>query len=217
MGYGYCYDHAPFFVYLIVTEAVALRNGGSFSLDEYFALRSRCYTLWSRCYALRNKCYALRNECLFSHRMNCFRLMVVVFSYCGVSIFISWCQHFHSWYQYFYLLVVAMLSSRCINTFTHNGNVFISRNRHYCSARRTVLPAECLSGVFYIFSPFIYIFSPFISVCTIRSAVRPSQRSGRVVCFHSPCSSLSRAAERAKEFSPTSSLVPVRHVSGCSA
>ena len=27
----------------------------------------------------------------------------------------------------------------------------------------------------------------FSKVCTIRSAVRPSQRSGRVVCFHSPC------------------------------
>ena len=36
----------------------------------------------------------------------------------------------------------------------------------------------------------------------MRSAVRPSQRSGRVVCFQSPCSSLSRAAERAMEFSP---------------
>ena len=62
-----------------------------------------------------------------------------------------------------------------------------------------------------------YELLPFSSVCTMRSAVRPSQRSGRVVCFHSPCSSLSSEAERAKEFSPTSSLVPMRQVSGCSA
>ena len=57
-----------------------------------------------------------------------------------------------------------------------------------------------------------YELLPFSSVCTMRSAVRPSQRSGRVVCFHSPCSSLSSEAERAKEFSPTSSLVPMRQV-----
>ena len=62
-----------------------------------------------------------------------------------------------------------------------------------------------------------YELLPFSSVCTMRSAVRPSQRSGRMACFHSPCSSLSSEAERAKEFSPTSSLVPIRQVSGCSA
>ena len=57
----------------------------------------------------------------------------------------------------------------------------------------------------------------FNNTCTMRSAVRPSQRSGRTLCFHSPFSILSSAADRANEFSPTSSLVPIRHVSGCSA
>lgn len=133
--------------------------------------------------------------------------MVVVFSYCGVSIFISWCQHFHSWYQYFYLLVVAMLHL-VVSTLSLIMAMFSSRGTDIIVPQDEpfFLPNVCpaffyiFSPFFYIFSPFIYIFSPFISVCTIRSAVRPSQRSGRVVCFHSPCSSLSRLRRGRRNF-----------------
>ena len=125
--------------------------------------------------------------------------------YGGGSCFKNRCFH----------LVVSILLPHDKQCFHLAEQILLFRKMN-CSSCRTVLPAE----LFFLPNAcpvFFYIFSPFISVCTIRSAVRPSQRSGRVVCFHSPCSSLSRAAERAKEFSPTSSLVPVRHVSGCSA
>ena len=57
-----------------------------------------------------------------------------------------------------------------------------------------------------------YELLPFSSVCTMRSAVRPSQRSGRVVCFHSPCSSLSSEAERAKLVSGIARLAESRGI-----
>lgn len=63
----------------------------------------------------------------------------------------------------------------------------------------------------------VYFASPLIRVCTMRSAVLPSQRSGNVVCFHFPLSKIFILAESASGLSFTSSFVPMRHVSGCSA
>ena len=51
----------------------------------------------------------------------------------------------------------------------------------------------------------------------MRSAVRPSQRSGSSPRFHSPFISVSIALASSAGSSPTNSLVPIRQVSGCSA
>ena len=56
-----------------------------------------------------------------------------------------------------------------------------------------------------------------VRICTMRSAVRPSQRSGSSPCFHSPFISVSIALASSAGSSPTNSLVPIRQVSGCSA
>ena len=56
-----------------------------------------------------------------------------------------------------------------------------------------------------------------VRICTMRSAVRPSQRSGSSPRFHSPFISVSIALASSAESSPTNSLVPIRQVSGCSA
>lgn len=56
-----------------------------------------------------------------------------------------------------------------------------------------------------------------VRICTIRSAVRPSQRSGSSPLFHLPFINVSIALARRTGSSPTSSFVPIRHVSGCSA
>ena len=56
-----------------------------------------------------------------------------------------------------------------------------------------------------------------VRICTMRSAVRPSQRSGSSPRFHSPFISVSIALASSAGSSPTNSLVPIRQVSGCSA
>ena len=48
-----------------------------------------------------------------------------------------------------------------------------------------------------------------VRICTMRSAVRPSQRSGSSPRFHSPFISVSIALASSAEASPTNSLVPI--------
>ena len=59
-----------------------------------------------------------------------------------------------------------------------------------------------------------YIGRYYLPVSTMRSAVRPSQRSGSSPRFHSPFISVSIALASSAESSPTNSLVPIRQVSG---
>ena len=88
-----------------------------------------------------------------------------------------------------------------------DADIRIGRRRHpHRSVQTSVsVGADCL-----------YFAAHSKSVCTIRSAERPSQRSGMPQCFHLPSTMRAISSPSSTGSSPTSTLEPTFTVSMCS-
>ena len=88
-----------------------------------------------------------------------------------------------------------------------DADIRIGRRRHPQRSVQTsaAVGADCL-----------YFAAHSKSVCTIRSAERPSQRSGMPQCFHLPSTMRAISSPSSTGSSPTSTLEPTFTVSMCS-